>query len=115
MVRTTILTPVLQDGPIMLEASDFNLQNANTNFVMISKEIDGKILKLAWHQLCASIFNKLCPGYSNQPQAVLEPIKQSYLDAKGNLCLCVLSTNDECNASIHGGGTIPKERLQRIN
>jgi hypothetical protein len=85
VVRTLILIPVLQDGPVMLEASDFNLQNANTNSVVISKEIDGKILKLTWHQLCASIFNKLCPGYSNQPQTVLEHIKQLYLDAKGNL------------------------------
>jgi hypothetical protein len=84
-VRTTILTPVLQDGPVMLEASDFNLQNANTNSIAISKKINGKILKFAWHQLCASIFNELCPGYSNQCQAVLEHIKQLYLDAKENL------------------------------
>jgi hypothetical protein len=48
-------------------------------------EIDGKILKFAWHQLCAAIFNELCPGYSNQPQAALEHIKQSYLDGDGNL------------------------------
>ena len=44
-----------------------------------------KILKLAWHQLCALIFTKICPGYSNQPQAALEHIKQSFVDAKGNL------------------------------
>jgi hypothetical protein len=48
-------------------------------------EIDGKILKLAWHQLCVAIFNELCPGYSNQPQAALEHIKQSYLDGDHNL------------------------------
>jgi hypothetical protein len=57
VVRTTILNPVLQDGPVLLEASNFNLQNANTNTSEIGLEIDGKILKLAWHQLCASIFN----------------------------------------------------------
>ncbi len=85
MVRDTILRPVLQDGPVLLEVPDFNLQNAMTNFTGIAMEVDAKILKLAWHQLCASIFNKLCPGYSNQPQAALEHIKQSFLDAEGNL------------------------------
>jgi hypothetical protein len=90
VVRTTILIPVLQDGPVLLEASNFNLQNANTNASGIRLEIDRKILKLAWHQLCASIFIKLCPGYSNQPQAVLKHIKQSYIDADGNnVCIPV--------------------------
>jgi hypothetical protein len=84
-VRTTILRPVLQDGPVLLKAPDFNLQNVTRNSIGIAMEVDRKILKLAWHQLCALIFNKLCPGYSNQPQAMLEHIKQSYLDDKGNL------------------------------
>jgi hypothetical protein len=84
-VHATILWPVLQDGPVLLEAPDFNLQNAMTNSIGIAMEVDGKILKLAWHQLCTSIFNELCPGYSNQPQAALEHIKQSYLDTEGNL------------------------------
>jgi hypothetical protein len=92
VVRTTILSPVLQDSPVLLEASDFNLQNRNTNASGIGLEIDGKILKLAWHQLCASIFNELCPGYSNQPQAALEHIKQSYINADGNnVCIPVFA------------------------
>jgi hypothetical protein len=85
MVRTTILRPVLQDRPVLLEAPDFNLQNATTNSIGIAMEMDGKILKLAWHQLCTSIFNKFCPGYSNQSQAAFEHIKQLYLDTKENL------------------------------
>ncbi len=84
-VCTTILRPVLQDGLVLLEAPEFNLQHATTIAIGIAMEVDGKILKIAWHQLCASIFNKLCPGYSNQPQAMLEHIKQSYIDADGNL------------------------------
>ena len=84
-VRATILWPVLQDGPVLLDSPDFNLQNAMTNSIGIAMEVDGKILKLAWHQLCTSIFKELCPGYSNHPQATLEHIKQSYLDTKGNL------------------------------
>ena len=61
-VKTTILNLVLQHGPVLLEASDFNLQTANTNSQDIASDIDGKILKLAWHQVCASIFNELCPN-----------------------------------------------------
>ncbi len=91
-MRTTILNPVLQDGPVLLEASNFNLQNANTNASGIGLEIYRKILKLTWHQLCDSIFSKLCPGYSNQPQAVLKHIKQSYIDADGNnVCIPVFA------------------------
>jgi hypothetical protein len=85
MVRDHILSQVHQDGPVMLAASDFNLTSANTDSVSIAAEIDGKIIKLAWHQLCSSIFTELCPGYSNQPQAALEYIKQSYVDTDGNL------------------------------
>ena len=84
-VKTVILTPVLQDGPVMLKASDFNIQQANTNSTAIGAEIDGKIFKLSRHQLCASVFNELCPGYSNQPQTKLKHIKQSFLDGKENL------------------------------
>ena len=85
VVKSTILSPVLQDGPVMLEASNFNLQNANTISVGVSVDNEDKILKLAWHQFCVSIINELCPGYLNQPQAVLEHIKQSYLDGERNL------------------------------
>jgi hypothetical protein len=83
-VKADILIHVHQDGPIMLAASDFNLTHANTDTHSIAADIDGKILKLAWHQLCASIFTKICPGYSNQPQAALEHIKQLFVDSKGN-------------------------------
>ena len=61
-VKADILTPVLQNGPVLLQASNFNLQTANTNSQEIAAEINGKIVKLAWHQVCASIFNKLCPN-----------------------------------------------------
>ena len=66
-IKRLILKPVLQDGPVQLIPSDFNLPEVNTNLAGIGAKIDGKILKLAWHQLCASVFNELCPRYSNQP------------------------------------------------
>ena len=83
-MKSDILTPVHQDGPIMLAASDFNLTHANTETHAVAGDIDGKILKMAWHQLCVSIFTEICPGYSNQPQAALEHIRQSFIDSEGN-------------------------------
>ena len=70
-IKADILTPILQNGPVSLQASDLNLQTVNTNSQEIAVEIDGKIVKLAGHQVCASIFNELCPNYSNQPQALI--------------------------------------------
>ncbi len=48
-VKADILTPVLHNGPVLLQASNFNLQTANTNSQEIAAENDGKIVKLAWH------------------------------------------------------------------
>ncbi len=38
-VKADILTPVLQNGPVLLQASNFNLQTANTNSQEIAAEI----------------------------------------------------------------------------
>jgi hypothetical protein len=51
-----LLDQVQQDAPILLKASDFNLQAANTNSINLAAKIDRRILKLAWHQICASLF-----------------------------------------------------------
>jgi len=83
-IKREILDIVLQDGPVQLVPSDFNLPEVNTNSAGIGAKIDGKILKLVWHQVCASVFNELCPGYSNQPQAALEHIHQCYINSEGN-------------------------------
>ncbi len=84
-VKATILDPCLQDGPVLLKASDFNLQIANTDSTDISANIEHKILKLAWHQICTFVFAEICPGYSSQPHAALDHIKQSYVDNEGNM------------------------------
>ncbi len=84
-VKATILDPCLQDGPVLLKASDFNLQIANTDSTDISLDIEQKILKLSWHQICTSVFAEICPGYSRQPHAPLDHIKQSYVDNDGNM------------------------------
>jgi hypothetical protein len=70
---------------MLLKASNFNLQNANTDSTDISLDIEQKILKLAWHQLYTSVFAEICPGYFSQPHATLDHIKQSYVDSEGNM------------------------------
>jgi hypothetical protein len=84
-VQRVLLDACLQDGPVLLKASNFNLQNANTDSTDIPLDIEQKILKLAWHHLCTSVFAKICPGYSSQPHAALDHIKQSYVDSEGNM------------------------------
>jgi hypothetical protein len=76
-VRTLILQPSLQDGPIALRESDYNLTEANVDSKGVRETINAKILQLGFKQICASIFQQLCPGYSNQPQAALKHIRQS--------------------------------------
>jgi hypothetical protein len=75
-VKAQILDIFLQDGPVLLQASNFNLATANTDTNAFAIDTKRKILKIAWHQICTSIFNEICPEYSNQPQAALEHIKQ---------------------------------------
>jgi hypothetical protein len=84
-VKAQILNLCHQDSPVLLQASDFNLALANTDAHSFAIDNEWKILRIAWHQICTSIFNEICPEYSNQPQAALEHIKQSYQDADGNV------------------------------
>jgi hypothetical protein len=76
-VRTQMLDLCLQDRPIAPCPANLNLSNANIDSATICKQIHAKILKLGFGQICALIFVQLCPGYSNQPHAVLELIRQT--------------------------------------
>jgi hypothetical protein len=78
-----ILEEVQQDAPMKLTESEFNLQAANTDSINLAADIDRRILKLAWHQVCALLFAEICPGYTAQPQAAIDHIKQCYIE--GNL------------------------------
>jgi len=55
-VRTLILQPSLQDGPIALCESDYNLTEANVDSKGVRETINTKILQLGLKQICASIF-----------------------------------------------------------
>jgi hypothetical protein len=82
-VHAQILEPTLQDGPITLRPTDFNLGDANINTTAIRETIHTKILKLGFKQICTSIFMQLRPGYSNQPHAMLEHIQQTSIGPNG--------------------------------
>jgi hypothetical protein len=75
--RTQILEPCLQDGHIAFQPVHFDLGDANIDTSAIREMIHAKILKLGFKQTCASFFTQLCPGYSNQPHAVLKHICQT--------------------------------------
>jgi hypothetical protein len=82
-VRVTLLEPSLQDGPILLSPADFNLGDANINAITARKNIHTKVLYPGFKQIAASVFVQLCPGYSDQPHAVLEHIRQTLTGADG--------------------------------
>jgi hypothetical protein len=84
-VRTAILEPCLRDSPITLSAVNFNLAKANVDDKTIRETINAMILKLGFQQTCASIFQQLCPGYSNQPHAAIEHICQTAQGPDGQL------------------------------
>ncbi len=76
-IRSQILEPCLCDGPITLGVANFNLAEANVDAETIRDTIQAKILKLGFKRICSSIFQQLCPWYSDQPHAALEHIRQS--------------------------------------
>jgi hypothetical protein len=84
-VRATIFEPCLRDGPITLGVADFNLAEANVDDKTIRKTINAMILKLGFQQICASVFQQLCPGYSNQPHVAIEHICQTAQGPDGQL------------------------------
>ena len=84
-IRTLILEPCLQDGPIALTPNDFNLLEANVDSTKIREDIHSNILKLGYKQICHAIFGQLCPGYSDQPHAALKHIHQSAPGPNGQL------------------------------
>jgi hypothetical protein len=79
-----ILGVTLQDGPLNLLRPDFNLTSAKTDSTMIEAAISTKIIRLANPSFLDHLFIQLCPGYSKEPHAALDHIRQTYNDATGN-------------------------------
>ena len=83
-VQREITDFTLQDGPVELQAASFGATSARTESSAIRTEIQEKILRLASSSICHTMFTELCPGYSNQPHAALEHIRQVHTDKDGN-------------------------------
>jgi hypothetical protein len=77
-----ILGTTLQDGPINLLCPDFNLTPARMDSSAIEVVINSKIIRLATPSVLDSLFNQLCPGYSKEPHATLDHIRQMYEDTE---------------------------------
>jgi hypothetical protein len=52
-----IIAACMQDSPILLKASNFNLPLANTDAFEVSLEIERKILQLAWPEIFVFVFH----------------------------------------------------------
>ncbi len=83
-VKEQLLDKMLQDGPVELMPTSFGLTTAQTSGTVLRTEIDQKILRLAFRTVCHTLFLELCPGYSTQPHAALDHIRQVHMDRQGN-------------------------------
>jgi hypothetical protein len=95
-VLAEIVNPCLQRGPISLSRADFNLQEANTDSTTIKEQLINKILVLGYNSICASVFAILCPGYSDQPHAVLDHIRQASAGPDGQLIVVSVHEFVQC-------------------
>jgi hypothetical protein len=84
-VNDDIICLCLQRGPITLSGADFNLQEANIDSATVKDQLISKLLLLRFNAICTSVFTVLCPGYSNQPHAVLDHIHQASLGPDGQM------------------------------
>jgi hypothetical protein len=100
-VQLKITDFTLQDGPVELQAASFGATSARTDSSAIRTEIQEKILRLASSSICHTMFTKLCPGYSNQPHAVLEHICQVQRQSSVKFGSSVLSAIIERIPSFH--------------
>jgi hypothetical protein len=80
-----ILAHTLQDGPVDLLLPKFNLTAARLDRTTLVSEIHNKIIMLATPLVLDCLFNQLCPGYSKEPHAPLDHIRQTYKDAEGKV------------------------------
>jgi hypothetical protein len=82
-VRAQILDLTIQGNPLDLLPPSFNVRSARTDSITLQMEINQKILHLASPINCNTLFTELCPGYSSQPHAALEHIRQVHTNAAG--------------------------------
>ncbi len=79
-----ILGITLQDRPVDLLSPTFNLTSARMDRTTLVSEICSKIIMHATPSIFECLFNQLCPGYSKEPHAALDHIRQTYEEMEGN-------------------------------
>ena len=84
-ITADILSHTLQTGPMNLVPGAFNLADCGTDTIEIAQEIEKRLFAIAWDQILRNVFVELCPGYTDQPHAAVENIKQEFIDTDGNL------------------------------
>jgi hypothetical protein len=83
-IQHGILGITLQDGLVDLLSPMFNLPLARMDCTTLVSKISSKIIMLATPSNLECLFNQLCPGYSKEPHAALDHIRQTYEDTEGN-------------------------------
>jgi hypothetical protein len=83
-IQAQLLEVTFQDGLVNLQPACFNLSLARTDSTELRSEIKAKILRLSFSIVCNALFLKLCPGYSSQPHAAIDHIRQMHTDRDGN-------------------------------
>jgi hypothetical protein len=82
-VKRDIINNTHQDGPFNLLEPAFNLTLCKTNSLVVYSNLKTLVVKLASDNVHEQLFVVLIPGYSMEPQTVLDHIWQSYFDEKG--------------------------------
>jgi hypothetical protein len=83
-IQAQLLEVTFQDGLVNLQPARFNLSSARTDSTELCSEIEAKILLLSFSTVCNALFLELCPGYSSQPHAAIDHIRQMHRDRDGN-------------------------------
>jgi hypothetical protein len=99
-VLNNIINPCLQRGPITLSGANFNLQEANTDSTIIKDQLINKILLLGFDSICALVFTILCPGYSDQPHAILDHIRQASPRPDGQMIIVSIHEFIQCIINV---------------
>jgi hypothetical protein len=73
-VKQDIINDTHQDGPFNLLEPAFNLTSCKTNSLVVCSNLKTLIVKLASDTIHEQLFAVLVPGYSTEPQTVLDHI-----------------------------------------
>jgi hypothetical protein len=79
-----ILGITLHDGPVDLLSPTSNLTLAWMDRTTLASKICSKIVMHETPSFLECPFNQVCQGYSREPHAALDHIRQTYKDAEGN-------------------------------